>query len=531
MFQRISTTQWIVSVTMGVTLMTAPWQSANAQDGAVNANDYENHHHTPGDGVLYGPEAPPEAAPAQESDAEQRAERAQERAQKASEAAQRDADRAREAATDAKESKERAQKEAQKPAEKSTERAQAEDSEDDPTADQPAASTASQRPNVSIGEGGLRVQSTDGKFALGLTPFVQMGYRQVASDFGDSAASGFVLEHFRPTLTGKYNEILSYNFILQITPSNINILNAFVTFHAHPKLNIRVGLQKPVFGIELRQAQWHMLFYNRSLASTIGAARDIGLALDARILDDLQFEIGVYNGTEDTRVFSGIQEKSVAGDAGVRWYALGNDRPTADSEGFLTLGAAALLRRNEGNAATSHLTPRNSAGGHNYANYAQGAFADGRKFASTVFAHGGYKGFYFQGEFTTSNQQVSDATDQGRIVEHAWQASATYTLGGVTGWTGTTPNRSLFEGGLGALQIKARGHGLSAHSREGEFLAISGNAADSLSAIGASAGLSWHISHGLRIQGDYNWTTFGANGNRLGKANEHVFFLGLTAGY
>src|SRR5690625_5561980 len=88
---------------MGVTLMTAPWQSANAQDGAVNANDYENHHHTPGDGVLYGPEAPPEAAPAQESDAEQRAERAQERAQKASEAAQRDADRAREAATDAKE--------------------------------------------------------------------------------------------------------------------------------------------------------------------------------------------------------------------------------------------------------------------------------------------------------------------------------------------------------------------------------------------------------------------------------------------
>lgn len=525
MIERTFATQWITSVTLGFAICAPLWNDAHAQDHDATTDDYEHHEHTPGDGVLYGPEAPP----AQSSEAEVRAEQSEERTHDASEAATRDAARAQEAADKERASKERAQQDAQRtPSDEATPNDTQASSENAP---ETTPDTAAQRPNVSIGEGGLKVQSADGRFALGLTPFVQMGYRQVASDFGDSAASGFVLEHFRPTLTGKYNEILSYNFILQITPSNINILNAFVTFHAHPALNIRVGLQKPVFGIELRQAQWHLLFYNRSLASTIGAARDIGIALDARLLENLQFEIGAYNGTEDTRVFSGIQEKSVAGDAGLRWYALGNDRPTADSEGFLTLGAAALLRRNEGNVATSHLTPRNSAGGHNYANYAGGAFADGRKFASTVFAHGGYKGFYFQGEFTTSNQQVSDAADQGRIVEHAWQASATYTLGGVTGWTGTTPNRSLFEGGLGALQIKARGHGLTAHSREGDFLAIGGNAVDGLSAIGASAGLSWHISHGLRIQGDYNWTTFGADGQHIGKANEHVFFLGLTAGY
>src|SRR5699024_9816640 len=203
-------------------------------------------------------------------------------------------------------------------------------------------------------------------------------------------------------------------------------------------------------------------------AAAVGAARDIGVALDLRPIENLQFEIGAYNGTLDTQVFSGIQEKSVAGDAGLRWYALGNDRPTTQDEGFLTLGAAALLRRNEG----TPITARNSVGGHTYVDYASAAFADGRKFASNVFAHGGYKGLYFQAEFTTSNQQVNDGSDRGRIVEHAWQASASYTLGGVTGWTGTTPDRSLFEGGLGALQIKARGHGLNAHSRDGDFLEI-----------------------------------------------------------
>lgn len=521
--ERTFVAKWITPVMLSAALLVAPWTAANAQDSDA-ADDYADHEHTPGDGVLYGPEEAPEA-PASSADSSESATES-EPAQRATQRSQEptsspssaptsdDTQREEHIADDA------AQESGTQPVAQETD-TQAEDTDADADADD------AQGAHVEIGEGGLKVSSADGRHALGLTPFVQMGYRQVASDVGSAQESGFVLEHFRPILSGKYNDILSYNFILQITPSNINILNAFVTFHAHPAVNIRVGLQKPVFGIELRQAQHHLLFYNRSLASTIGAARDIGIALDLRPIEELQFEIGAYNGTQDTQVFSGIQEKSVAGDAGVRWYALGNDRPATKDEGFLTLGAAALLRRNEG----TPITARNSVGGHTYVDYASNAFADGRKFASNVFAHGGYKGLYFQGEFTTSNQQVNDGSDRGRIVEHAWQASATYTLGGVTGWTGTTPDRSLFDGGLGALEIKARGHGLNARSRDGDFLEIGGAPADSLSAIGASAGLSWHISQGLRVQADYNWTTFGADGDRIDKANEHVFFLGLTAGY
>lgn len=384
---------------------------------------------------------------------------------------------------------------------------------------------------VRVTEKGLRVTTSDGRFAFGLMPFVQMGYRQVASDFADSSASGFALQHFRPIITGKYTEYLSYNFILQATASNVNILNAFVTLHPHSRLNIRLGLQKPVFGIELRQGQPNVLFINRSMASTIGSARDIGLALDARPVDQLRIEVGVYNGTDDTKVFSGIQERSVGGDASVRVYALGNDRPATKDDGFLIFGAAALLRRNEGDATTTHLTARKSAAGHTYSNYADGTFADGRKFASTVFAHGGYKGLYFQGEFTTSNQQVSGLSAQGRIVERAWAAAATYTIGGITGWNGTTPNRSLFDGGLGALQIKARGHGFTARARGGDFLDLGNGPADSLSAIGASAGLSWFLSPGFRVLADYNWTTFGANAKRLPNATEHILYIGIAAGY
>lgn len=387
------------------------------------------------------------------------------------------------------------------------------------------------RAQVNVAHNGLRVKSADGRFAFGLMPFLQMGYRQVASDLGDSASSGFVLTHFRPIITGKYAEFLSYNFILNVSTSKVNILNAFVTFHAHKRLNIRVGLQKPVFGIELRQAQPTVLFINRSMASSIGSARDMGIALDARPVDSLRLEAGVYNGTDDQKVFSGIQERSVGGDASVRWYAVGNDRPATKDDGFLTLGASGLLRRNEGSAATTHLTARKSAAGHTYANYEANTFADGRKFASNVFAHGGYKGLYFQAEFTTSNQQVNNGADSGRIVERAWQAAATYTIGGVTGWTGTRPDKTLFDGGLGALQIKARGHGLTARARGGDFLELGDGPSDSLSAIGASAGLSWFLSEGVRVIADYNWTTFGRNAKRLDNANEHSLYLGIAAGY
>lgn len=336
-------------------------------------------------------------------------------------------------------------------------------------------------------------------------------------------------------MTGAYAQILSYNFVLAITASDVFIYNAFVTFHAHSRLHVRVGLQAPVFGIEFRQAEYDLLFIHRSVAAAIGPERDMGVALDVRPVDSLQIELGVYSGAPDEEIYSARKERSLSGNAGVRWYARGKDRPLATPQGaqsgFLTLGAAVLLRHSEANPAAPHLTTRRSTGGHAYATYTPDTFAHGRKFGSTVFAHGGYNPLYFQGEFTTSNQHVRNASTRGRLVEHAWQAGASLTIGGVTGWNGTTPDRAIFDRGLGALQLKARAHGHSVRSRGGAFLDHEGEPVDTLFAVGVSAGINWHLSANLRIQADYDWTTFGVDAKRLHNANEHKLFVGLTAGY
>lgn len=387
------------------------------------------------------------------------------------------------------------------------------------------------RGRVQVDAQGLHVSSADGRHNLHLTPFIQFAHHHMLTDSPDGMASGTRIEHFRPILAGQYNEILDYIFILQITADDVSLLYGFINLRPHERVQLRVGLQNPIFAIEMRQFQQAMLFINRSMDSSIGVVCDLGVALDLRPIDPLQFEIGVYNGTDDHHVFSGIQEKSISGEIGARWYAVGQDAPSADIPGFLTFGTAAVLRRSDADAQNPHLTPHVSPGQHVFMNYADGVYAEGRTLATTVFAHAGYKGLYAEGKFTTSNQQVRHANGQGRVVKHAWLASLAYTLGGSTGWSGTTVQRSVFDGGLGALQFKFRGHGLAAHARGGPFLEVENTPANALSANGLSAGVSWFLVDGLRIQADYNWTRFHADHNALDHRREHLLSLGITAGY
>src|SRR5699024_1454332 len=242
-----------------------------------------------------------------------------------------------------------------------------------------------------------------------LTPFIQFAHHQMLTDSPDGMASGTRIEHFRPILAGQYNEILDYIFILQITADSVSLLYGFTNVRLHDRVQLRVGLQNPIFAIEMRQFQQAMLFINRSMDSSIGVICDLGIALDLRPVDALQLEIGVYNGTDDHHVFSGIQESSISGEIGARWYAIGRDAPPADKEGFRTLRTAALLRRSDADAQNPHLTPHVSPGKHVFMDYVDGIYAEGRTLATTVFGHAGYKGFYAEGKFTTSNQQIQHA--------------------------------------------------------------------------------------------------------------------------
>lgn len=389
-------------------------------------------------------------------------------------------------------------------------------------------------PQVSVSEDGLNVESADGRFKLGLSPFMQFAYRLNYSDSVSDSGSphGFLLEKFRPSIRGRYADIIEYQFTLDIKINSVAILDALVTLHAHPRLRVRLGLQKPIFGLEQRQSTRNLLFFSRSLASNIGASRDLGLAIDARPHDRLRLELGVYNGTDDRTVFRSISPRSVTMNAGANVAILGGNRATEEAPWYLNVGGAVSLRRVEGDATNVHLTDLNSTGGRRLYNHALGVFAHGRKFASTAYLYGGHKGLYVAIEHMTSNQQTQHEDASGRLVERAWSAAISYAFGGMNGWSGVVPNQSVFDGGLGALRLAFRVHEHSVRSRGGRWV-VPTNASPrhDVSTFGFSAGAGWQLSKRMRIQADYDNTQLNSEFSFTPSVREHVLRIGVTAGY
>jgi len=397
---------------------------------------------------------------------------------------------------------------------------------------QPQQQLADPKPSVKVDEDGLNVYSADQRFHLGISPFMQFAYRINHSDAPGGSPNGFLLQKFRPSLRGSYNDFLDYKFTLDIKSNGIAIHDAFVDLRVHPRVTLRLGMQKPIFGSEQRQSTRNNLFLSRSMASSIGASRDLGLALDTRPHDRLRIELGVYNGVNNEQSFRSITPGSVAFNAGARWAAIGKDGATEQAPGYLTFGAATHLRRIDGTTQAAQLHAQDSIGGRLLRDYAPDVYANGRKFDSTAFMYGGYDGFYLLAEFMTSNQQITFENAPTRIVEHAWHLALSYAFGGTNGWNGTTPHRSVFDGGLGALRISARVHVKNMRSRNGQYLVgLSQTPTDQLTPASLGASLAWQLSKRIRVQTDYDVTRIDDEIAFQKVPLEHVVRFGITAGY
>lgn len=397
---------------------------------------------------------------------------------------------------------------------------------------QPSPPIPDPQATVRVDEDGLNVHSANQRFHLGISPFVQFAYRFNHSNDAAGSSNGFVLHKFRPSLRGSYHDILEYKFTLDIKSQGVAIHDAFVALHAHPRITLRLGMQKPIFGSEQRQSSRDNLFLSRSMASSIGASRDLGLALDIKPHDQLRIELGVYNGVGNEQAFRNFTPGSPAMNAGVRWAAIGNDRATEAQLGYLTVGAATHLRRVDGDLATPQLYAQQSIGGRLLRDYADNVYADGRTFDNTVFLYGGHSGFYFLAEFMTSNQHIRAEGEPARVVEHAWHGALSYAFGGTNGWNGVIPHRSVFEGGLGALRISARLHAKNMRARGGlHLVGLSQTPTDRLTPTSLGASLAWQLSKRIRIQADYDVTRIDDAVSIQRIPMEHVIRVGITAGY
>lgn len=408
-----------------------------------------------------------------------------------------------------------------------TERSSASDatSSDDTRTD-----TSPTSPQIDLTPKGLLVRSHDGTYTIGLGGFIQIWHDTIISDAPDAQTSGFALGMLRPTLHGQLSPYVQYNFTAELASSTPHIVTAYVRFNVHKNVHLVAGLQKPIFNIERWQGDVPILFLQRADVSTLTPSRDLGVTLFTRPTKRLHLDFGVYGGAQDNQV--GLMHDTGASSFHLRmlFLALGGTDATEAAPAYLLLGGVSRLRFYRGDPDNPHLTAKKTLSGHRYVDYQDGVYRDGTGIGATVFAYGGYRELFYQFELAVVQDQISDGLLHDDLFQRAWQLSAGYAFGGWNGWYGVRPYRDVFDGGLGALEVRARIQRLQASTKRGDLLRIAEQNHRTAGSTTISGGLSWILSHPVRLQIDYHLSIFNADHRTLSTAHEHVVRTGISVG-
>lgn len=366
----------------------------------------------------------------------------------------------------------------------------------------------SRNPTVSINQSGLRVTDANNRFYVGLRGYGQIAYTQHFNDPGQELHSGFSLASLRPTLLLGMGDLIELRIQLNITSSGARAHDAFMTIRAHDILSFRLGQQRPLLNIERSQSSTDTLFASGSLVNAFSPTRHIGLVADLQPLDGLHIELGVFNAGDDGEVPTRLREDHPDLQARVRVAPLAFLR---DHDGAqLTLGGAINTGVIRGSTQEPRVPARRGPAGRVYATLPADLYADGARLRATGFAYLEHRGLFLMAEYIHARVNLSDGIGHTQLHQHAWHAAASYAFGGDNTVTGVKPTQSFFDGGYGAIQLKARVHQARILGNDGADSGSSrvGPWVERATPTGVSAGLAWWLSSGLRIQTDYHWMTF-----------------------
>lgn len=392
---------------------------------------------------------------------------------------------------------------------------------------QSASSSSSSQPRTSIDHRGFRVRSADDQYSLSIKGYAQPYFFGFAGESADRTTNGFGIRTFRLTFDAQATKYVQFRYGLDVAHGQTRTFDAYATIRAHEAVSFRFGQQRSVFGLERAQSPTSIAFLDRSLVSEITPNRDIGFVVDIKPYQGIQIELGAFNGVDDGAIYSALQDETIEFQGRVNIAPL--QLAGVNTSTKVGIGAAVNAGNVRGTETDTRLTGYRTSGRNRFISYAAGAHADGLRVRSTAYGYVESGSLFALGEYVQNNTEVRTATDEGDLTASAWNLTASWALGGKNTFNGVVPNHNLgTNGGLGALQIKARVHGLNVDdSLDGALLP---SATATSSAFGASAGLSWWLNQNVRVSGDYNFTSFSDRDGEKSADAEHHIALSLTFG-
>lgn len=374
-----------------------------------------------------------------------------------------------------------------------------------------AAAKAKEAPSVTANaKDGFTVRSADGNFIFKLTGYIQADGRFYLSDQAGAQANTFLLRRVRPSFEGTANKYIDFRILPDFGGGTTALQDAYVDLRYTPKFRVRVGKFKEPFGLERLQSGTSLTFIERALPANLGPNRDVGAQLHGDLWGGaVSYAAGVFNGVVDAGSSDGdtADNKDLAG----RLFFLPFKNTDASAWKEFGFGAAWSRGKQRGATAATGLASYRTQSQQTFYAYRSLAVADGQRtrFSPQFHWHPGRVGFLV--ESVASSQEVKSTSTLARdtLTNTAWQVAASFVLTGEsTSFKGVKPRKPFDPANhsWGAWELAAR---YSEQINDDDAFPLYANAASSArSAHAWTGGLNWYLNTNVKVQSNYEYTTF-----------------------
>jgi phosphate-selective porin OprO/OprP len=397
-----------------------------------------------------------------------------------------------------------------------------------------AGEKAKAQPTVSLGMNGLNVRTTDSNFVMYIHGFVQADARFYEGQKGSGTSDTFLFRRVRPTFEGTLWQDIGYNLKLELgnksvsgtSANNQGILDdCYMNARYLKEAQIQVGKFKPPVGLERLISNSEMPFIENGLATELVPNKDLGVAIHNDYFNErLGYSVGVWTGTQDNvnQDSDTDSDKDYEGRLFLQPF-LNHKDSLVQHLGF---GVGGSIGKHEAGTTPAYVTP----GQQTFFSYSANAALAGLTYRADPQLYWYYGPFCLTTEYVLSSVKlrtlspVAGVPSSTRLNNTAWQVTASYFLTGeentikFNSLAKTVPSKrfGLTEGsGWGALELVSRLERLSLDNNVFSYPIqdakknLSYAAANSAQeATGWLVGVNWYLNSNLKVNLDYEQTTF-----------------------
>jgi len=365
-----------------------------------------------------------------------------------------------------------------------------------------SAQSAASPPSVRW-DNGVTIDFDNGENELQFGGLIQLDGRFAPDDPLHAVTDTLLLRRVRPIFQGRVSRIFEFRIMPDFGNCQALLFDAYFDMKFSDVFRVRMGKDKTPIGLELLNADYAVLFPERSLVTDLVPNRDIGVQAIGRLASGrLSYAGGIFNGVPDGNngditLGSG---KDLVGRVALRPFSAGGAAPL-HGLGFAVGGSVGRQ--------TAGLPAFRTAAQQIFFSYASAATANGQRTRLSPSTSYYYKSIGAFAEYARSSQEVARLASTARVANQAWGVTGSIVLTGESATErGVDPRRpyNRERRQWGAFEIVARHAQLNVDPAAFDAgLAAPGA---SRSAAASGAGLLWYLNQYVKYVLTFERTSF-----------------------